>query len=89
MYGLYSSILTLSAFLIVVKVIFIWVKQIYTLFACKLPSPGVPLPILGHSYHFLGVSPEETLEVATNLVKKDPLCKKVTIIYRGVFTYQF
>ena len=77
MNGLYLSILTACSIVIIVKIVFIWVKQLYLLFTCKIPNPGTPLPILGHAGHFLGVAPEETLEVATNLVKQDIRCKKV------------
>lgn len=79
MNGLYTSILTACLIIIIVKIVFIWVKQVYILFACKIPNPGIPLPILGHAGHFLGVSPEETLEVATNLMKQDIQCRKVCI----------
>ena len=77
MNGIYSSVLMTLIFIIIVKIVSIWVKQLYTLLICKVPGPGLPLPIFGHSYHFIGTAPEETLEVTTRLVKEDVLCKKV------------
>ena len=79
MNGLYISILTALSIVIIVKIVFIWVKQFYILFTCKIPNPGTPFPILGHAGHFLGAAPEETLAIATNLVKQDIQCKKVEL----------
>ena len=80
MSGIYFYILIVCLLIALVKIIHIWVKQLFTLFISKLPCPGIPLPIVGHSYHFFGLQPEDFIEIATKLVQQDALCKKVPTI---------
>ena len=79
------SPLYVTAFLIFVlvgigKIVWIWGCQSYKLLVSKIPNPGIPLPILGHSHYFVNVLPHEVLDVVLGLVKKDRLCRKVRCI---------
>ena len=74
---IYFYVLIVCLLIAIVKVIHIWLKQLFTISISKLPCPGIPLPIVGHSYHFFGLQPEDFIEIATRLVQQDALCKKV------------
>ena len=79
------SPLYVTAFLIfvivgIVKILWIWAWQSYKLLVSKIPNPGIPLPLLGHSHYFVNVLPHDMMDVVIDLVKKDTLCRKVSSI---------
>ena len=79
------SPLYVTAFLIFVivgigKIVWIWAWQSYKLLVSKIPNPGIPLPLLGHSHYFVNVLPHEMMDVVMDFVKKDTWGRKVSSI---------
>lgn len=60
------------------KIIWTWIRQVHKQFINNIPTPGMPWPILGHSYVFLNVSPQDVLNVCVNCVKEDKRQRKVS-----------
>ena len=77
---LYVTAIIIFGIVGTLKIVWIWAWQSYKLLVNKIPNPGIPLPLLGHSQYFVNVLPHEVLDVVLGFVKKDKLCRKVRCI---------
>ena len=77
---LYVTAIIIFGIVGTLKIVWIWAWQSYKLLVSKIPNPGIPLPLLGHSQYFVNVLPHEVLDVVIGFVKKDKLCRKVRSI---------
>ena len=59
------------------KILYVWLGQLKESMTSNAPSPGLPLPLLGHSYLFFNVAPHEVLDLFYRFVGYDQLKRKV------------
>ena len=76
---LFSTIFIGISISIGFKIIWSWLRQLYKQFNSNIPNPGIPLPIIGHSYVFYNVSPHDVLNVCLRRVKEDKRQRKVSV----------
>ena len=74
---LYVTAFLIFAIVGIAKIVWIWAWQSYKLLVSKIPNPGIPLPLLGHSHYFVNVLPHEMMDVVMDFVKKDTWGRKV------------
>ena len=64
---------------IISKIIWTWIRQLRQTLLSNISSPGLPLPLLGHSHHFFNVPPQNIVDVLSNIVKRDEKRRKVRV----------
>ncbi len=63
---------------VLIKVLFKYWSNVK--FSLSLPSPGIPYPIVGHSYLFFNVAREDILDTLLGLTTVDPRQRKIGAI---------
>ena len=74
--------------LFLLKIIWIWIRQTWKILSSNVPSPGFTIPLLGHSYLALNVSPGDISDLIVHWIKTDKKCRKVSI-FGNVFSVIF
>ena len=63
----------------ILKIVLSWIRQVHKILTSNVPSPGIPLPLLGHSWSFVNVSPQNVVDVIFDWVQRDEKRRKVSI----------
>ena len=70
------------------KLLSLWIYQLKDVMLSNVPSAGLPLPLIGHSYLLLTTSPQDILVTLCDLLKYDKLQRKVCLCSYAMLNVQ-